>query len=63
MPDFTKLCERIIDANGNPSVKDVLNCGFTMEHFLRMSQPGISAERPLQGARKALLDREIHYKD
>ena len=41
MADFIKLCEKIIDTDGNPSDQDVMNCGYTMEHFIRMSQPNI----------------------
>lgn len=63
MIDFVKLCKIIIDTNGNPSVQDVLNCGFSMEHFIRMSQPNIKSERLVKNARQALLDRGIHYKE
>lgn len=63
MADFIKLCEKIIDSNGNPSVSDVFECGYTMEHFIRMSQPSIKADKLFKNARKALLDRGIHYKE
>ena len=63
MADFIKLCEKIIDTNGNPSVKDVLECGYTMDHFIRMAQPNIKSEKLVKNARKALLDRGIHYKE
>ena len=63
MENFTRLCKRIIDTNGNPSVQDVLDCGYTMEHFIRMSQPNVKAERLVKNARQALLDRGIHYKE
>ena len=63
MADFEMLCKRIIDTNGNPSTKDVLNCGFTMEHFIRLAQPNVKAERLVKNAREALLSRGIHYKE
>ena len=63
MADFIKLCEKIIDTNGNPSVKDVLECGYTMDHFIRMAQPNIKSEKLVKNARQALLDREIHYQE
>lgn len=63
MDNFIKLCEHIIDTNGNPNVQDVLNCGFTMEHFIRLSQPGVTPELLVANARRALLDRGIHYKE
>lgn len=63
MADFIKLCKKIIDSNGNPSVNDVLECGYTMEHFIRMSQPNIKADKLFKNARKALLDRGTHYKE
>lgn len=28
MADFIKMCKRIIDTDGNPSVQDVLDCGI-----------------------------------
>lgn len=63
MADFVKLCKRIIDTNGNPSTEDVLDCGFSMEHFIRMSQPNVKADKLVRNARQALLDRGIHYKE
>ena len=63
MANFIKLCELIIDSNGNPNVDDVLNCGYTMEHFIRMSQPGVSNEKLVYNAREALLARGIRYKE
>lgn len=63
MANFTRLCKRIIDTNGNPSVQDVFDCGFTMEHFIRMSQPNVRADRLVKNARQALIDRGIHYKE
>lgn len=63
MADFIKLCERIVDSGGNPTVQDVLDCGYSLEHFIRMSQPNIKADKLLKNARQALLDRGIHYKE
>lgn len=63
MADFIKLCKKIIDTEGNPSVQDVMNCGYTMEHFLRMAQPNIKADKLVHNAREALLARGIHYKE
>lgn len=63
MADFEMLCKRIIDTNGNPSTQDVLNCGYSMEHFIRMSQPNVKAEKLMKNAREALLARGIHYKE
>lgn len=63
MVDFIKLCEKIIDSKGNPTVNDVLECGYSMEHFIKMSQPDIKADKLLKNARQALIDRGIHYKE
>lgn len=63
MADFIKLCEKIIDTEGNPSVQDVMNCGYSMEHFIRMSQPNVKADKLVYNAREALLARGIHYKE
>lgn len=63
MADFEALCKCIIDTNGNPSTQDVLGCGYSMEHFIRLSQPNVKTEKLVKNARKALLDRGIHYKE
>lgn len=63
MADFIKLCEKIIDTEGNPSVQDVMNCGYSMEHFIRMSQPNVKADKLVHNAREALLARGIHYNE
>lgn len=54
MKDFKKLCEVIIESNGNPSVKDVLACGYNMDDFIRMAQPNISAEKLLSTAKEMI---------
>ena len=61
MADFEALCKRIIDTHGNPSTEDVLGCGYSMEHFIRISQA--KAEKLVKNAREALLARGIHYKE
>ena len=63
MADFIKLCKTIIDSQGNPTVNNVLECGYSMEHFIKMSQPNIKADKLLKNARQALIDRGIHYKE
>lgn len=63
MADFIKMCKCIVDSNGNPSVQDVLDCGYNMEHFLKMCQPTIKADKLVKNAREALLARGIHYKE
>lgn len=63
MADFIKLCKTIIDSRGHPTVNNVLECGYSMEHFIKMSQPDIKADKLLKNARQALIDRGIHYKE
>lgn len=63
MADFVKLLKIIIDSNGVPTVQDVLECGYTMEHFIRIAQPNVKADRLVHNAREALLARGIHYKE
>ena len=63
MADFIKLCKTIINSQGNPTVNDVLECGYSMEHFIKMSQLDIKADKLLKNARQALIDRGIHYKE
>lgn len=50
MADFIKLCKTIIDSQGNPTVNDVLDCGYSMEYFIKMSQPDIKADKLLKNA-------------
>jgi hypothetical protein len=63
MANFESLCKKIIDTNGRPSAQDVLDCGYGMEHFIKLSQPNVSAEKLIKNARDNLLARGIHYKE
>jgi hypothetical protein len=63
MANFEALCKKIIDTNGRPSAQDVLGCGYSMEHFIKLSQPNVSAEKLVKNARDNLLARGIHYKE
>ena len=63
MADFEMLCKKIIGSNGNPSVQDVLDCGFSMEHFVKMSQQNVKAEKLVKNAREALRKRNIQDKE
>lgn len=63
MENFINLCKVIIDTNGNLSVQDVLNCGFDMEMFKRVTMPPIKAEQLVKNAREALRARKIYYKE
>lgn len=40
MARLKQLCEIIIETDGNPSVQQVLECGCSMEHFIRFCQMG-----------------------
>lgn len=59
MENFKRLCEMIVERNGNPSCQDVMNCGYSMEHFIRMAQSRISTEKLLQEAKKFLKEMEV----
>ena len=52
MKDFKKLCEVIIASNGNPSVKSVLDCGYSMDDFIRLAQPNINTEKLIEKAKE-----------
>lgn len=54
MDDLRKLCEMIVERNGNPSVQDVIDCGYTVEHFIVMAQSRISTEKLLKKAKHYL---------
>lgn len=36
--NFNELCKIIVETNGNPSTKQMENCGYSFEAFLRLSQ-------------------------
>ena len=63
MAEFEALCKRIIDCNGNPSAQDVIDCGYSMENFIKLSQPNVNADRLVKNARRELLARGLHYKE
>ena len=63
MEDFEKLCKVIIDTNGNPSVQQVFDAGYSIEHFIRIAQPNVNRAKLVEHARQNLLDRGIHYKE
>lgn len=63
MANFEKLCKLIIDTNGLPNIQDVLDCGYSMENFIRLSRSAEKPERLVKNAREALLARGIHYKE
>lgn len=54
MPSFRRLCEVIVSTNGNPTVKELLECGYTIEHFIRLCQNNISTEGLVQKAQESL---------
>ena len=54
MSSFKRLCEIIVATNGNPSVKEVLECGYTMEHFIRLCQNNIDRTALVEKAQESL---------
>lgn len=56
MASLKKLCEILIETDGNPSVQQVLECGCTMEHFIRFCQ--IGRETLVSRAKEALKRME-----
>ena len=59
MPDFKKFCEILVKTNGNPSVAEVLNCGYTMEHFIRLCDSNISTAKLVEKAKESLKKMEV----
>ena len=58
MEKFRRLCEMIVEKKGNPSCKDIVECGYTIEHFIRLAQTRISTEKLLQEAKQRLKNME-----
>ena len=54
MGNFRKFCEMVVERNGNPSVQDVIDCGYTVEHFIIIAQSRISTEKLLKKAKHYL---------
>ena len=54
MSSFRKLCEIIVSTNGNPTVKQVLECGYTMEDFIRLCQHNINTDILVKKAQESL---------
>ena len=63
MADFERLLKHIIDSNGKPSESDVLDAGYSMENFMRISQQNKNPDKLVRNARNELLARGIHYKE
>ena len=59
MEGFKRLCEMIVERNGNPSCRDVIDCGFGVEGFIILTQSRISTERLLEEAKKFLEITEV----
>lgn len=63
MTDFKKLCEIIIDKSGIIACEDMLECGYKEEHFERIKQSHVKAEKLLRRARENLHEMGIFYKE
>ena len=61
MINFEALCKRIIDTNGNITIEDTKETGYTDAHFKRLKTA--KPEKLVKNAREALLARGIHYKE
>ncbi len=55
MADFEKLCKVIIMTNGKPSENDVLDAGYSNEHYERISKA--DPNRLVRNARDGLIAR------
>ena len=56
--NLKNLCERIVAKNGRVSCRDILECGYTMEHFIRMADNNIDNKKLVQTAQKVLSEME-----
>ena len=59
MANFRKFCEILVETNGNPSVKQVLDCGYTMEHFIRLCDSKVNTKALVEQAKKSLAKMEV----
>lgn len=63
MLDLITLCKHIIDTNGKPNEQNVLECGYSKEHFKALTNANVRPERIVKNAREMLVARGIHYKE
>ena len=59
MANFKKLCEVLVETNGNPTVKQVLDCGYTMEHFIRLCDIYLDTAKLVEKAKASLQKMEV----
>lgn len=59
MANFKKFCEVLVETNGNPTVKQVLDCGYTMEHFIRLCDIYIDTAKLAEKAKASLQKMEV----
>ena len=56
--NLKNLCERIVAKNGRVSCRDILECGYTMEHFIRMAGHNIDTKKLVSRASEILTKME-----
>lgn len=59
MADFKKFCKILVETNGNPSVAQVLNCGYTMEHFIKLCDNNVNTAKLVEKAKESLEKMEV----
>lgn len=59
MANFKRFCEILVETNGNPSVQQVIECGYTIEHFIRLCDHNINTEVLVQKAKESLAKMEV----
>lgn len=55
MTDFEKLCKTIINTNGKPSMDEVLDAGYSIEHYNRIANT--DPNKLVRNARDSLIAR------
>ena len=59
MANFRRFCEILVATNGNPTVKQVLDCGYTMEHFIKLCDANLNTDKLVQKAKESLRKMEV----
>lgn len=59
MANFKRFCEILVATNGNPTVKQVLDCGYTIEHFIRLCDINTNTKALVEKAKESLGKMEV----
>lgn len=54
LTNFERLCLLIVRSNGDPSLDELVNCGYDLALYFRLRQPEVRKEKLVERARENL---------